>query len=438
MKQTFVVIGVFLSLLFVSGCDGDAASGHAPVPSQDLHTIPMSPGAVDRWAEDLEYYRTELPRRHIDLFHNLTEPEFNTEIDRLLNELPELSEMQIEVALWRLTQRIGGGAEDGHTTVYNSSSRYTWAPLRFDIIENEVRIVGAHEGHEALLGATVVAVGENTIDDVVATLSKLTPYTENSQSAAFRISRLLGNLDALHALGFVPSPVEFPITVTDRTGSKQTLQLVVQSGASVPARDEEFERKFPDLGASQAKFSERLWFQPIEGLQAAYVSFERYPSPPDMDRFAKQLADHIDAANTRNLIIDFRENAGGNGFTGLRLAAGILNKDSIDWRNGVYVLIGKTTYSAAMMNAVNYRQILNAKLVGEPTGGNPVGYQDADGFTLPNSGLFVSYSKRLFRLQDEPSVGVQPDVLVPVTWEDYRQGTDAALAWIVDDIRSRN
>ncbi len=63
-------------------------------------------------------------------------------------------------------------------------------------------------------------------------------------------------------------------------------------------------------------------------------------------------------------------------------------------------------------NAIEYRQILNAKIVGESTGGNPNGYQDADGFVLPFSKLKVSYSKRIYQMQQVPSQGLQPDVVV--------------------------
>lgn len=90
--------------------------------------------------------------------------------------------------------------------------------------------------------------------------------------------------------------------------------------------------------------------------------------------------------------------------------------DSIDWRSGVYVLTDKYTFSAGVSNAAQYRQILNARIVGEPTGGNPVGYQDMGSFILPNSELTVTYSKRLFRFQDTATQGIRPDVLIEYDW----------------------
>jgi hypothetical protein len=76
--------------------------------------------------------------------------------------------------------------------------------------------------------------------------------------------------------------------------------------------------------------------------------------------------------------------------------------------------------------------------VGEPTGGNPVGYQDMDSFTLPNSGWRITYSKRNYRFQDAFSPGIQPDTPVEGDWESYRNGTDKPLVWVMQDIANRS
>jgi C-terminal processing protease CtpA/Prc len=136
------------------------------------------------------------------------------------------------------------------------------------------------------------------------------------------------------------------------------------------------------------------------------------------------------------LVIDFRGNGGGDFFVGLTLAYYLNLADSIDWRSGVYVLTDKYTFSAGVSNAAQYRQILNARIVGEPTGGNPVGYQDMGSFILPNSELTVTYSKRLFRFQDTATQGIRPDVLIEYDWEAYRNGIDNILEWVVDDLET--
>lgn len=91
-----------------------------------------------------------------------------------------------------------------------------------------------------------------------------------------------------------------------------------------------------------------------------------------------------------------------------------------------------------MSDAAEYVQLLNAKLVGQPTGGRPSGYQDMGQFRLPNSRLLVTYSKRLFRFKDGHPKALFPDVRINVGIRDYLSGTDKTLDWVLDDIASRN
>lgn len=153
-----------------------------------------------------------------------------------------------------------------------------------------------------------------------------------------------------------------------------------------------------------------------------------------MNSFAEELLEIIKKHKLQNVIIDLRNNYGGNLFIGSILARKLLTADCIDWKSGVYVLTNRATYSAAMINALQFRQLLNAKIVGEPTGANPNGYQDLGQFSLPNSNVVITYTKRLFYLQNLNTEGVQPDFLILPKWEKHEKGIDEVLEWVIKDI----
>ena len=157
----------------------------------------------------------------------------------------------------------------------------------------------------------------------------------------------------------------------------------------------------------------------------------------EMEKFGELVLNFINENKHRQIVIDLRNNGGGDFFVGTFLAYYLNLADNIDWISGVYVLTDKVTFSAATSNASQFRQILNARIIGEPSGSNPTGYQDMGQFTLPNSGIIVTFSKRLFRFQDKITQGIQPDVLIEYDWKSYSKGIDNMMEWVINDIRSK-
>jgi hypothetical protein len=127
-----------------------------------------------------------------------------------------------------------------------------------------------------------------------------------------------------------------------------------------------------------------------------------------------------------------RNNGGGDLYVGVVLAYALNLADSIDWKNGVFVLTSTKTFSAGTSNAALFKQLLNAKLVGQPTGSNPNGYQDMDSFTLPSSKLVITYSKRLFRLSDKANMALQPDIIINQKENDLFNNIDTVLKVLIN------
>nr|WP_248291059.1 S41 family peptidase [Pseudoalteromonas arctica] len=153
-----------------------------------------------------------------------------------------------------------------------------------------------------------------------------------------------------------------------------------------------------------------------------------------MKSLGEDLLSFINKNKSNKLIIDLRENYGGDFFVGLKLAQLLVLADSLDWKSGVYVLIDNATFSAAMSNAAQFSQLLNAKLVGEPTGAKPSGYQDMGQFILPNSNLEVTFSKRLYHFNRDNKDALYPNVHIKVSIDDYISKNDPQLKWILNDI----
>ncbi|MBK8625346.1 MAG: hypothetical protein IPN86_07220 [Saprospiraceae bacterium] len=101
----------------------------------------------------------------------------------------------------------------------------------------------------------------------------------------------------------------------------------------------------------------------------------------------------------------------------------------------VYVIVGRRTFSAAIIHTMELKRLLNATVIGEPTGGKPSFYGGVDTRYLPSSCLRIGFSRGHRKTTlDEVTANantIVPDVIFPVTLQNYTSGTDAIYDWIL-------
>lgn len=177
-------------------------------------------------------------------------------------------------------------------------------------------------------------------------------------------------------------------------------------------------------------------------------------------------------AAARALVLDLRDNGGGNSGNGYAILATLVDRpfQTSAWRTRVQrgsfrvwgagdtwyrseagerpsdperrfggpvaVLIGARTYSAAEDFAVAFDAARRGDLVGEPTGGST---GQPLTVPLPGGGTVRICTKRDTYPDGREfvGVGVQPTVAAPRTVADLRSGRDAALEVAVDRLRAR-
>lgn len=398
------------------------------VNAKDITPTDEETTRIDQWKADLAEYHQTLQSRHIDLYNQITPSVFEEELNKIENSINKATDWEIATRLMQLTRKIG----DGHTSVSIQHWDINRFPFKFEKISGQWRVTEVSNHYPQLLKATLQSINGSAISDVEQALAKVVQFVENPHSTITRVGAYMRNANLLHALGTIDSDTEGLFTFSLVNGNTISLPISALNRQAFQAeKSVHIERKTPEIMKPEQTEFDFFWFTQLKTKKTTYVNFSGYPSFDKMTALVEKLIAVMSANQIEKVVIDMRENEGGDLYVGIILAHGLNLVDSIDWLNGVYVLTSAKTFSAGTSNAALFRELLNAKIVGVPTGSNPTGYQDMDEFTLQHSNLRVTYSKRLFKIQETKTEGLIPDIIITPDWHNVQQGIDTTLGFVL-------
>ena len=176
--------------------------------------------------------------------------------------------------------------------------------------------------------------------------------------------------------------------------------------------------------------AEPYWFTAVPEHRAVYFQFDavRNGEGESLEQFAARLATALNQENVDRLIIDVRNNGGGDN-TLLRPLLIALISSKLNHRGGIYCLIGPKTFSAAQNFVNRLESYTDVIFVGEPTGENVNLYGDPNHITLPHSRLVMRVSHLWWQDKDprDTRPATAPELAAVTSFADYTAGRDPAL-----------
>lgn len=266
-----------------------------------------------------------------------------------------------------------------------------------------------------------------TIDDASKALAELVPKVNDALLRKIA-PHYLSVPTHLFALGITDDAGRVPLeVVTPENKTVTAAVLAMEQGGDAKTVSGVDPNATPPHGLQSQRST--YWAQAIEAGRVVYFQYNkcRSDSANPFENMQAQLEKMLAEPNVERLVIDLRNNGGGS--------SPVLDP-FIDWLAGsekwsvnsrTTVLIGRRTFSSAILNAIRLKQNAHAVLIGEPTSGKPNHYGQVMSFRLPNSELEVFYSTKHFRYSTEDTDSLMPDVLVELTSKDYFAGADPVL-----------
>ena len=387
------------------------------------------PGAAGDVRAAAELYE----QSHPDPYHDVTRARYRAAVTALQRRAPGLAPDDLLVELMRLGALPG--VRDGHGGIYPLDSAHGrmlhLLPIRLYRFPEGVHVV-AEIGRRGLVGDRLVAIAGVPVAEAIRRVRPLVPY-DNDWSRDARALQWLLVTEVLHGLGLADSAGRQTLTFVERGGGRRTVRLAPVSSSSYSAA-------FPDLihplvvaglpwRPSPAYLAERnrQWYTAL--LDDGRVAYAAYNVTDSSDALARELGRLAARPSVERIVLDLRLNPGGNLYTYAPLLA-LLRSPKVNTPGRLYVLIGRSTFSAAALLATELDRSTRAIFVGEPTGGSPNLYADPTAQQLPASGWNFLVATRYWQMSTprDRRLAIAPDHRIEMRLADFLAGRDPVLA----------
>ncbi len=230
---------------------------------------------------------------------------------------------------------------------------------------------------------------------------------------------------ALHGYGIIPDRRRAKLALADEAGR----EFIVEAHALAPNAKITWVPVFKEPPLFRQRAGESCWYTYLPEARTVYCAFRGYNG---LGKHSAGLFKLVGEQHPIKLVIDMRENGGGDYTVGLRhLVHPVRELPDINRKGHLYILIGPQTFSAAMSNAAHFRTQTAALLIGQPIGEKPNSYQESRRTKLPNSQWNLCYSVRYYKFVEGGENLIRPDREIIPSWEEYKDGRDPVLEWVL-------
>ena len=382
------------------------------------------PDRAERWRADLDLIARELPEKHVDLFHTLPRADFMKGIESLKESAGSLNDNRLTLQLMELVARVG----DGHTTVQPNVSKLHFLPLQFYLFKDGLFITQTAPKFREAFGGRVTRVGSLSIDDVLNRVSRYASRDTDYQlkNISPRFMRLTDVLVAVGAWKDVDSgTIEY-----QKNGASKTITCNAMTSAEISKVDWISRTSDPPMYSQKSELDH--WNDWLPDSKTVFFKYNRCRDQAAFKKLLKGTAGFIAQNNVERFVLDLRDNGGGDSRIFSPLMVYLATSPKLNKKDRLFVIVGRKTFSSAVMNATQMKSATNATFVGEPSGGKPNHFGEIRSLDLPHSGLKVSYSTKNFQLiegSDPPAV--MPDVEIEPAFDDWANGRDPVLEAIL-------
>ncbi|MEE4245074.1 MAG: S41 family peptidase [Kangiellaceae bacterium] len=462
--QKFIIGMLFTTLIFISGC----TANHLEIfPELSDSTLSSKKISSEKLREDVDALIAGIIERHPDV-------ERYANLEMIKERVSELkAELTTSMTRQEFFKKVGALSHlfnDGHTFLIWPYQEYQALkekgglifPFNLDVYSGDVflKYEYHHNGSRLPKGSRLVSINNTEIEKI---FSKAQQYV-GGETEILRKHTVADR---------------FPMMLWAVFGFEENFELILEVNGENRlvniSADDNWQK---EMLSNETENNDFVYYQ--LNADTGFLKIATFDVSPDwFESFIDETFKKIHQQKIHNLIIDIRENGGGNTDTATYLAkhlasspfqmissmrerlnidnrglfnykgdvGDVLTKDWDEWIEPLeddrrfdgktYVLISPMSYSSAIVFATAVKDNNMATLVGRETGGYANQTAQGNLFNLPNSELRVYVATRLLiRPSGNLKVnGVMPDIIVSASDSQIRAGEDADMQAALKDTK---
>ena len=386
---------------------------------------------TNHWRQDLQTLAAQLPASHVNPFTRISREEFNESIADLDRDLPALQDHEIVTRMMQIVSSIG----DAHTSLSINGSllRFRIYPIKTYWFTDGLYITSVASAYSQALGKRLTNLGRSDSNQANAQVGSVISHENDvwvkaqapSQFASPEILHGLRTMSGVQSGSFVAQSANgesLTVNIDSLFANETVSWLSLPDPAQVPTP---LYRQHPELN---------YWFDYVDASRTLYFQYNVCQNRADLpfNQFQQQLQQFVSTHQVNKLVIDLRNNTGGNSAILQPFINGLSADPNFNRSDRLFVIIGRLTISSGLLNAISLRQQTQATFVGEATGGKPNHFGEVGSFRLPNSRLLVNYAKRFFTTVPGDPSSLFPDTTIELSSTDFFSGRDPVMENIIN------
>jgi hypothetical protein len=420
-RPPWLIGAVVVAILAVTGgtvaalaARGPSLPGNRPVASaRDLH-----------WRADITYLAGRLPHVHVDGLTGTTSAAWRSAATRLAAQVPRLTNGQLIAGMARLVAMLH---DDETQLMLPPSPVY---PFGAQWVGAGLYLIAVPATDRQLLGSQLVAVDGLPIGQVLARLGAEIDYQDPGLARALEVGwdqvspyepGYLNNADLLSWLKITRSATVASFTLRTASRLRSVSLRPIGVGHRPPAI------VYVPKPLYMQHQNKPYWLEVLARQRAVYLKYNQCVATDGFGELAGRAIAVLQQHPGYRLIVDLRDNGGGDNAPFEALIADIVTDPAINVRGRIFGLVNDFTDSSASEDAFELQSQTNALLVGQAVA-DPIDEFGNDNslLRLPYYGVVVQYTTAVINPR-RVRFGI-PSIVVAPTVRDWLTGTDPVLA----------